>query len=309
MTFSSGRIYFIGIFALIALFAVPDFVYAQPTLDRIQRRAEQKVNRKLQREVDRTIDKTVDKTIESAKGEDSRSSKNKKDDEFSDGVIFEAEDEKPREVKPNEFIGSFTMEVEDYNSNGRLKRNGQTTVRYTIDTWQLAISMLDENGKEENRIIYHNRDNYMVTFTDLEKGEAMKMTPPRIRTSAVAESASKYKFNKTGNTKTILGYLCHEYEYTTDDGSGTAWLAKDLTGAMEAMFNFSFINQSNQADGELLGQFAEYGMWLENEFIKNNGERSHSVITQVESGKIDPTVFDLSRYNVTDLTNMRPFGG
>jgi hypothetical protein len=307
MTFSSGRFSLIGIFALIALFAVPDFVYAQPTLDRIQRRLEQKVNRKLDREVDKTIDHTVDKSVESAKGE---SKSKEKEDEFSDGVIFEAEEEqKPMEVKPNEFIGSFTMEVKDYNSNGKLKRNGHTTMRYVIDTWQIAISILDENGKEENRIIYHNKDNYMVTFTDLEKGEAMKMTPPKIKSSKVAESAAKYTFNKTGNTKEILGYVCHEYAYTSEDGSGKAWLSKELTGAMEAMINFSFMNQSKQQEGELLGEFADYGMWLENEFIHKNGDRSHSVMTQVEAGKIDPTIFDLSQYTVTDLSGMSPFGG
>lgn len=308
MTASSGRFYLIGIFALIALFAVPDFVYAQPTLDRIQRRAEQKVNRKLQREVDKTIDKTVDKTIDSAKG-DSKSKK-EKDDEFSDGVIFEAEEEqKPREVKPNDFIGSFTLESKEYNSRGNLKRNGETSIRYTIDTWQLAISILDEEGNEENRMIYHNRDNYIVTFTDLKKGEAMKMTPPNIRSSAVAREASKYDIKKTGNTRTMLGYLCHEYEYTTEDGSGTAWLAQDLSGAMEAMFNFSFINQNNKEDAELLKRFSQYGMWMENDFTNNNGERTHSVMTQVEAGKIDPTIFDLSRYTVTDLSGMSPFGG
>ncbi len=301
MQTSSPIYFFAGIIALISLIMLPDLVYAQVNVDRLQRRAEQRINRKLQREVDKSVDKTIDRSFDAAK----QSAKGNEKDEYSDGVIFSAEDEKPHEAKPNAFIGSVKMHVKELDRNGNVKKDGEHFISYTIDTWQMAIRIFNKDGREESRMIYNIRENNIITITDFEKKEGIKVTPPNVRMRGDKED-EEFRFSSTGVTRKIHGYLAEEYLYRNDEGQGEVWLTRELKEFADAMMNFRFIQQNSGAGYMPL---AEYGMWLEHQFTYKNGDRSEAEIQEVVTDMINPAVFDVSDYKINDLSGMRPYGG
>ena len=118
-----------------------------------------------------------------------------------------------------------------------------------------------------------------------------------------AESLDEADIKKTGRTKTILGYTCHEYEFNDDSGvRGSLWNAEGL-----GTFVFGNGPKQEARQGRNLEKFRRYlgtdeffPMLLE--FVGDDGESFRMEVTAVKKGGVEASSFEVpAGYNTLDM--------
>ena len=104
-------------------------------------------------------------------------------------------------------------------------------------------------------------------------------------------------FEKTGNTKDILGYTCEEYSMTSEDSEGSYWISKDPIEGLEGFWskNSPFVTKKmKEQNSSFYGSFPE-GNIMEMTFKdKKEGNSSEMKIVKIDNSK--PTKFDLADF-------------
>ncbi len=111
------------------------------------------------------------------------------------------------------------------------------------------------------------------------------------------ESDSDIRFEKTGKSKRIAGYLCEEYRVEDENGEGTIWVTQDLPFSMNSLYlgdqNKSYMPYS--AD-RLEGFPMEWDY-----YDRLNGNRSHMVVTRVEKKERSIDMQDYRQMNLDHI--------
>lgn len=182
---------------------------------------------------------------------------------------------------------SITMHTTSYKDNEKKK---EADVKYYISAAQNAVGFKgeEETGKKKKDasfIIYDHKNHSMVMLDEKEKtgmamnlnafmsGEAIKKRDEG-KTEPVK---SDVKCNKTGKTKTILGYKCEEYVCIDEDRNrrNELWITTKFSpGLSKASANNPWGAYFQSA--EKLG-----GMMMEGIFYKNEHIESSMLVTEI----------------------------
>ncbi|MEO0470482.1 MAG: DUF4412 domain-containing protein [Bacteroidota bacterium] len=298
--------------AMMLLFILPQDMSAQTLRERIEarikRRAEERLARKAEKEVDKVLD-GVEESIEK-KNKEERSRRPTEDGTYSgsDNVEVEIEEDNSPDapVEPSSFIGSFTMETHEF-KNGKETKNSPTSIHYEIDAYQFAIQI--ENAKQKDdevRMIYDRKDR-SVTMINEEENSAIITKIPKLKITVDYEEqlGEDYSFEETGKTKTIEGFLCHEYTFDSEEQSGNMWVAKDAKMDYQELGRLFGMVQVKGKGNDVNPAFEGFkGAVMESHILeKKNNQRIDMYMKNWKEGSVDAAAFDISGYEVQDMRN------
>ncbi|MFH1761859.1 MAG: DUF4412 domain-containing protein [bacterium] len=85
---------------------------------------------------------------------------------------------------------------------------------------------LPEGGMGQGYMIY-NADTKLMTMVMVDQQMYMEM-PVDAAGEMMNQDSENIYFNNTGETQEINGYMCEKFEFTDQEGSGIAWMTKEL---------------------------------------------------------------------------------
>ncbi len=218
-------------------------------------------------------------------------------------------------IEPNTEIISFKMESTIVASeNKKVPKGSGYTAYYAFDQWMTGMHMeyFEEADNEEtsiSKIVLNLEEKTKTMCTRSKNGEwtgiKMWMTDYTINLGDQGLSNDE-TISPTGNTKTIEGYLCEEFEINDGEVYGTVWATKqiDINLALlskSLMGGLGFKMKSSQPSQEYLQEY----FWLESNLRDDaNKTRTVSTINNIRTGaNIDKSQFNLSGIDIqTDMT-------
>lgn len=221
-------------FALLFLF-VSTLTVAQ--VNDPKKRAKQKAENRTNQKIDEAIDEGLDKIG----GLFKRKKKKKKKQETSDNDdnmmngLFGGDNAEIKETYS--FKGQMDVKITHTEGKGKNKQSEQN-MRYLFPKEEdapLGFEVLyDEgNGNQEATVIMDWESGTMLTV--LEEQQIISVT--NLDKEAMEESTAEaieeqngelQDFEKTGRTKEILGYTCHEYTFENEKAKGVMWVTEDI---------------------------------------------------------------------------------
>lgn len=137
----------------------------------------------------------------------------------------------------------------------------------------------------------------------------MEMPVTKEMEEGISKKNKDVKFSKTGETKTINGYKCEKWVYSSDDEQGEAWMTKDL-GSFTLFSGGPMRRQNNQPD---------WMKELENEGAfpmlvtikdKSGNDKGQLEVTSVKKESLNSDLFTPpSDYKKFDMPQMHMQGG
>ncbi len=206
---------------------------------------------------------------------------------------------------PNAFTGSFTMEIHSY-TDGVEDKQSPMNMHMASNEAMTMVRMENAAMKQDMRMLTDFKDKYQYMLMTDEKGNktAMKMKKMKVNVDEAAiDKAPDLKV--TGETKTIEGHLCEQVIATTEDGTWTAWVAKDIEAPYTDMMRHVSSPEGTNWNKKLAGM---KGFPLEYEWVDaKEPKRMTSRIKDLKMGSVDAANFSLDGYQVMELP-MMPFG-
>lgn len=205
-------------------------------------------------------------------------------------------------LPPLGFTGSMRMEVRSF-TNGNEQKDSPARVDLAFDNDRMAMAPLSTNPGEQIRVIMDltNRHNTTLVTAADGKRTAVKMQLMKFTVKDAAGSSGDVHFEETGNTKVIQGYTCHQVRYSSQDGSGEAWIARDIT--FDLMDAFARLTGGSNLQSWQRGRAG--GLMLESDWTSANGKERHLMTIQdLVVGTVNEASFSTAGYEVQDLTSM-----
>jgi hypothetical protein len=216
------------------------------------------------------------------------------------------------------FPHSARMEMTATEKGGKKTTQSVFDMASNADENVMSMEIISVDGKpqkEKSLIIFDKPNKTMLTLMTDAKGErtgmAMAFDPAEIeKTMAEAEietgekfDAGNASFTKTGNTREILGYTCHEYAFDSDDSEGTAWITEDAD--INVATFFGAMGQSDKKSKTVFSSMEGYpqGMIME---MKARDKKSNDT-SEMKVLEIDLNSNRTTRpadYNIMSLSNM-----
>ncbi|MEL6592630.1 MAG: DUF4412 domain-containing protein [Bacteroidota bacterium] len=305
--FSSTLKLFLSLILLI-LFALP--TQAQIP-GRVKRRVNQRIEDRILKKVDEAVDKVLDEVeeeIEESQEENAESGEGGTEVEVDNNntVTFE-KDNSPYVPTANEFIGTFKMKFE---STKKGKSEGASIATYVFDEWQTGIII--ESGEKEvdgTVMIFNHQKNTITTKMDQNGSPtAMIIKRPRFKTTVESEHAEEdVTITPTNEYETIAGYRCRKYLIETPKETGEAWLTTDLDIDYMNLMAGMGVGATQRKGGVSTPSSNTYG--IEGFPMRSRVVDGDQVITTevefIKPNQVDKKVFDLSGYQVTDLSSFQ----
>jgi len=289
--------------------------------ERIKQETEQKVEDKV---VNKAGDKT-DKALDSLFKERKRPGTITKDEDESDerkraGTITKDESDSERTANPGfnfagitnaKYESSYTLQQEfkiEIKTQEKKKKDKVETVNmnmfYGEDCYMAIVVDEEQKTTPKNLMDLKNNTSVMLNDTDMSAmAISMDFVTSKINDAVVNDSTdadSEYTFTKTGNTKTIAGYLCEEYIIESDESKMNVWYTDDITIQMHqnmgqyAMFGSFSSAISEGSDGKLVGTM------MESHMVEKTGDEG-TFDYLVKEVKVETTVLNMGDYTFTSL--------
>lgn len=197
------------------------------------------------------------------------------------GGIFNMQMAGKKDVRSEyNFTSNVYVQIQNYKKNGE-KDGDVSNVRYHFsneDFFGTEMIMTDKKGKvTESFGVSEFPKQLLVSLinSDGEKtGTAMKVDFQKAVDKA--NDSSEVKIEKTGKTKTILGYNCHEYIITDKDGNRTeTWNTKELN------YDLTKMMAGNRSEMEVKGY--DGGFMMEMIFLDKNGKKTTWNVIEVNT--------------------------
>lgn len=211
--------------------------------------------------------------------------------------------------KALDFTGTFDMEMHSF-KNGKAEKDSPATIRMSMTSDRMAMIPTTAAGKEEVRIFFDLKNKHSYTLMTDDKGNRSGFKTKMMKFSSAQDdsdtkSDKDAKMVRTGETKMIEGYTCTKYTYTSEEGSGEAWVAEDIK--FDIMQTFA--QMSGSAPNKDWQKVPYSGLMMENTWNSTDGkERVDMYIRDLQVGKIDDAMFSTEGYNLQDMTNLPSFG-
>ncbi|MBK8497626.1 MAG: DUF4412 domain-containing protein [Flavobacteriales bacterium] len=206
---------------------------------------------------------------------------------------------------PNEFIGSFRMEMHHYDGTVEQKNSPMNTRYWSKEDMTLnATEMPERKGRQMKMLTdLKGKWSYMLMTDEKGKRTAMKSRKRKVVMEEASTTAKKEPvITVTKETRVIEGHTCTKVIVVTEDGTWTGWVAKDVKAPFTDMMRSV---QQRGNDNHMHAVQGVDGMPLEFEWLPADGKsRMVCYIKELESGKVDPAVFSLDGYEVVEMPSV-----
>lgn len=305
------------------------------TVERTKERAKQKTNNRIDRKIDNKIDEGLDAIEGLFKRKKKKKKKNSNNDENTENSSDNSSSTTTQENEGTDFLNkmlggggnidikssynfnsNFTMHTEMYQKNG--KKEGDMLIRYynSSDPNYMGMEMMEakSDGKTEkvqSKIIVDGAQQAMITLMEDSK-QAVAMKIPNVEDYAQAEEQEQnpedamkdVKITRTGRTKNILGYTCHETIMETNEIKATSWTTKQVEISQFKAFAGMFI-QNKKDKNQLMAMPMEFIMEMEST-DKKTGEKVKMTVTEIN--KNQNSSINMSEYKVMDMSGLMKGG-
>lgn len=148
----------------------------------------------------------------------------------------------------------------------------------------------------------------MATIILMEQNNIAQVVPMDEDLLTIAEPTdSEVSFEKTGQTKEILGYACQEYTVDSPDMSGSFWMTSEVEINYEGYVNA--INNSFKGDKKDSFKLPEGGNGLMMEMdIMTKGKKPNKALMLVTEISEEDITFTLADYQVMNGGMMKGLG-
>lgn len=201
---------------------------------------------------------------------------------------------------PNEFIGSFRMEMHRFKNDTEEKGSPMNLHYWSVEDKTMMRSETAEQKGQDMRVLtdLKGKWTYMLMSDDKGKKTAMKSRKKNVTMTDAAED-KKQDITVTTETKVIDGHTCTKVVVKGEDGTWTGWVAKDVKAPFADMARHT---AQQGRDPMLRGQQGVDGMPLEYEWRDADGkDKIVSYIRELKTGSVDPAVFSLDGYEVVEI--------
>ncbi len=308
----------ISILACVALFT-SEVAFSQSLLNRVKQKTKEKIENRLEDKVDEKIDKGLDKvenSIDTVGDADSDNTSNTEKETARQNRMNSMLKGIGMSGEPVATESSYTftnlvqMHLEVFDNEENKTSNGEFITLLNPDTESMAYEVVsDDRGNNEQGLfiidiknkailLLNNKDGEktgfvygMGTFYEDMKVEDKDQYQGDETLDDVAFSNQDIK--KTGKTKTIAGYSCEQYLYTTDEVDSEFWITDELKTSDRDFFS-TLYKTSAMTHG--MG----YGYVMESvSKDKLSGNISKMSVTKVDNNA--SSKFNLSSYQITNL--------
>lgn len=262
-----------------------------------QRAATKAVERKVEKEVEKAVERQIERSWTNIFGEQTDAEGNPIDfSKIMMGMNMDVAIEDQYEFK-----GLAILEMSGTDSKGKPIDPILIHSYMGKEEAHTAIKM-DNQQSEDMIMIFDQKNNATIILMD-DRGEksaiAYAIDWGAIYTTEEIPTESKHSeadFRKTGNTKTILGHLCEEYEMDDEEGKGNFWITKEDIGSAAGFWGNSnpfFAQRMNNKNPNL--NSLPQGSMLEMNY-KSKKDNSSSTFQMKELNKDKVNHFDMRDY-------------
>jgi hypothetical protein len=260
----------------------------------VEKKVEEQTNKMVQRQLEKQFEKIFGEYREAdAVGIDmSKIMKGLGEDvptaevyEFSGNTVLDiiTTDEKGKVSDPMQ-IKSFLTTSNEYTGmevSGTEKKQSLATMIFDM-SHQASIILMDNDGQKSS-IAYRLDLNAMVDST------YDKTVEQQIEEQDVT-------FEKTGNTKDILGYSCEEFHVKSEDGEGNYWMTNEPIGGYSSIWgaNSPFMTDKNKAKYADTFKNLPQGNFMEMTYNSTDGTIVEMNVTEINESA--PISFQMSAY-------------
>ncbi|PKL86344.1 MAG: hypothetical protein CVV22_02420 [Ignavibacteriae bacterium HGW-Ignavibacteriae-1] len=287
---------------------------AQGFLNKLKNKAIESATKKTEERIEKKMDEKIDEGLDEAEDSMKSNQESTKQDEDSDAAAARMMSKMfggGADVKLPEnynFDGYFAMETETVQGD---KRKLNTKMKMHLDKSgdNVGMEIIEADGKKMDEkaksfMIFDNELKSMVTLTqsgDMNMAMIMNLEGfADMADSLVEEKSDNVKINKTGKTKSILGYNCDNYIIESEDGTTDAWISHEIK--MSTFKAFQFL-QSQQKKKNSPYSSVRDGFVLEAETTLK-GEKDKTVMRVTEVNLNKKTNISTKGYTVMNLGNM-----
>lgn len=200
---------------------------------------------------------------------------------------------------PGTFEGSFTMEMSSL-EDGKPAMDAPMLVKMTCSPEKTLMAFTAGEGNEM-KMLTDLKGKWTYLMMEVPGGGKMAMKSHKKKIVYTGdEKAATGTVNVTQETKTIDGHVCTKVTGTSEEGSWTAWVAKDLKVDFGAMMG----GVPQAASGEKAWQEVK-GFPLEMEMRDKTGKTSMVMhMKDLRVGPVPGSVFSLDGYKVMEMPEM-----
>lgn len=190
------------------------------------------------------------------------------------------------------FIGSAKFEIQTTSKKGKKEDPMILTSFFAAGENYTGMEFIDpENAGLKTTIIFDMTHDASILLMDNE-GEksyfAYNLNMEAIVDGLDPEAAeslenSEFSIEKTGETKTILGYSCEEYRVKTKDGEGNYWVTDEPIEGYDSFWgrNSPFVSTKTQERYSDHFSNLPNGNFMEMNFLSNDGEEMKMKVLEI----------------------------
>ena len=270
--------------------------------DKAQQSMERALERKTDEKIDQTTEATVDTIFETPKKIKNKSKKKKSTTQKGNqtefpGNIFNENDDAIKYEPKYVFPVTATIEVEDLTSNLQ-----KTTMKQGYGKEALLTEM-EKNG--DPFII--DMKNESAIMLDISSGIAQVMSLEWMGKMMGNQDISSQEASdvvpsvkKTGKTKMMNGYTCHEYNITYDGGRINAWYAPDVKfDYQDYLRGMSKLFSKKKEENPMQLLNTDYGYVMEMTFFNKQSKKQNWMKVVALEEKV--RMINMSLYNIQKL--------
>lgn len=281
---------------------------------RLRNAAEQGVARAVEKRVEREVEKATQRQLEKAFGNlygDPAGSPRGSGYDFSKilgSINMDVETE-----STYDFTGLAVMEITGTEANGKAINPVHIHSFLSAENNYYGMEFIDEeNAKNQEKtvMIFDHKNNATIMLLESKEGRSsiafsldwntlmeMENTDGATGEEQEVVDLNDYKFEKTGNTKSILGYTCDEYQVSGEEFEGIYWVSQDPIDGLESFWgkNSPFITQKMKNENQIYFDNLPEGNMLEMHFTSKE-DQSSSLIKFTEIDKNKNNSFSMEDY-------------
>lgn len=263
---------------------------------RVSDRVKQTTSRKVENKAEEKTDKVLDQIFSIGKKKDNENGESTSEEGFDLNEMMEGM-MNGKEVNSRDsyhYVATATIEVQNYDQGAEVMRIKQSYGK------EFVYSEFDQAGGtmihdfQNEAVILVNESNKTAQVVSMAWMD--KMVEKIIKEGEANEAnESNATMKKTGKTRNMSGYTCHEYQVTHDDGKMVLWFAPDV--------GFSYTDYLSTFTKALSMDMSKYptnnGYMMVIESYGLDGKKGFSM--EVVNLSTVPRTIDLNTYEVTKL--------
>lgn len=287
-------------------------------LRKIKRAASQGVSRAVEKTVEKEVEKATQRQLEktfrnlygdlgeNAEG-DSTGQGGSSNASYDFSKVMESINMNVDTESEYNFTGLAVIEIRSTNKKGKEEDPMSFNSFLSDNSDYFGMEFIDperKNDSEKSVIIMDHKNNATVILVENDKEKSSMAIG--IDYGGMMEnyqdenggiSAANVSFEKTGNTKDILGYTCEEYRLESEEADGTYWISKDPVKGLEGFWSKNsplITKKMKEQNSSYFASFPE-GNILEMHYTDNEeGVSSEMKIIKIDTNQ--PKTFELAEY-------------